>query len=348
MKRALITGVNGQDGSYLAEFLLSKNYEVFGMHRRSSVDSNLERIEHLNGSINLVCADMLDFCSLERIIQEVNPDEIYNLAAQSQVRHSFDQPHLTFEVNYFGVERLLGIVGEQAKKPKFYQASTSEMFGDAIKTPQDEKTNFNPVSPYGKSKLKAHESVVRAREDGLFACSGILFNHESPRRGIEFVTRKITDGICRIKLEIPQRITGKRYLEIGNLNAKRDWGFAGDYVEAMWMMLQQNDPEDYVVSSGKSHSVKEFVEAAATAAGVDVHWEGNGANEVGYDNKNNPIVKINPAFFRPSEIDFLEGDSSKARKIFGWKPKTDFNQLVSMMVAADYDRFKGKFIPSNN
>ncbi|MFA4887928.1 MAG: GDP-mannose 4,6-dehydratase, partial [Candidatus Nanoarchaeia archaeon] len=237
---ALVTGITGQDGSYLAEFLLSKEYKVYGMFRESSTDDHLGRVSHLDGKITLICGEMSDRGSLTKVIKETKPDEIYNLAAQSQVRLSFDQEDYTNEVNWLGVEKLLDVIKEYSPKSKLYQASTSELFGKVQESPQSEKTPFNPISPYAQSKLKAHRAVERERSQGLFACSGILFNHESPRRGIEFVTRKITDGLVRIKLRIPQRESGKDYLELGNLEARRDWGHARDYVRAMWLMLQQD------------------------------------------------------------------------------------------------------------
>jgi len=342
MKKALITGVTGQDGSYLAELLLEKGYGVWGMHRRSSVDEHFGRISHLEERINLVCGDLLDLCSLQRIIEEIKPDEIYNLAAQSQVKHSFNQPHLTSEINWIGVERLLDVVKKHVPDSKFYQASTSEMFGDAIETPQNENTSFNPVSPYGESKVKAHEAVKRERENGLFACNGILFNHESPRRGLEFVTRKFTDGISRVKLGLPQRVTGKDYIEVGNLEAKRDWGFAGDYVKAMWLMLQQKESNDYVIATGENHSVREFLEQAAGVLGIKINWEGENENEVGYNDNNRKIIVVNSYFFRPSEVRVLLGDSSKAKRVLGWELGVGFEELVKMMVLADYEKLKGK------
>ena len=340
MKKALITGITGQDGSYLAEFLLKKGYGVWGMHRRSSIDSHLERIEHLNGKIELVCGDLSDYSSLDKIIKEVKPDEIYNLASQSQVRVSFDQPILTKEVNWLGVERLLHLTKEYVPKAKFYQASTSEMFGNVSESPQNEETPFKPVSPYAEAKLKAHEAVQRARKEGIFACGGILFNHESPRRGIEFVTRKLTDGIARTKLSLPQRETGKDYLEIGNLEAKRDWGFAGDYVEAMWLMLQRDKPDDYVIATGENYSVREFLEQATEVLGIKINWKGENEEEVGHDQNNRKIISIDKKFFRPVEINRLVGDSSKARRILGWEPKVRFKELVKMMVLADYERLR--------
>ena len=340
MKKALITGITGQDGSYLAELLLSKGYDVWGMHRRSSVDGYLGRVSHLEGRINLICGDLLDFCSIQKAIKEARPDEIYNLAAQSQVRHSFDQPHLTNEINWLGVERLLDVIEKHAPNSRFYQASTSEMFGDVVETPQNENTLFNPVSPYAESKVKAHEAVKREREKGLFACNGILFNHESPRRGLEFVTRKFTDGISRIKLGLPQRATGKDYIEIGNLESKRDWGFARDYVEAMWLMLQQEKPDDYLIATGENHSIREFLEQAADVLGIKINWEGENENEVGYDQNNRKIISIDKRLFRPSEVNSLIGDSSKARKVLGWKPQVNFTELIKMMVISDYERLR--------
>ena len=340
MKKALITGITGQDGSYLAEFLLEKGYEVWGMHRRSSVDEHFGRISHLRGRINLICGDLLDLCSIQRVIEEVKPDEIYNLAAQSQVRYSFDQPHLTNEINWLGVERLLGVIRKYAPNSRFYQASTSEMFGDAVETPQNENTPFNPVSPYAESKVKAHEAVRRERENGLFACNGILFNHESPRRGLEFVTRKFTDGISRIKLGLPQRATGKDYIEIGNLEAKRDWGFAGDYIKAMWLMLQQDKPDDYVIATGENHSIREFLEQAAEVLGIKINWEGKNEEEVGYDQHKRKTISIDKKLFRPVEVNSLIGDSSKARRILGWTPRVNFAELVRMMALADYEKLR--------
>jgi GDPmannose 4,6-dehydratase len=337
MKKALITGITGQDGSYLAEFLLEKGYDVFGMHRRSSVDGHHERVEHLKGKLNLVCGDLLDYYSLEKVVKEVNPDEIYNLAAQSQVRTSFDQPSTTREINWFGVERLLDVVKKYAPNARVYQASTSEMFGNIVESPQDEKTPFNPVSPYGESKLRAHEAVKRAREEGMFACAGILFNHESPRRGIEFITRKVTDGVARIKLGLPQRDTGHRYLEVGNLDAERDWGFAKDYVEAMWEILQQEKPKDYVIATGETHSVRELIEEAFSFAEIPLTWEGNGLNEIGKYN-GETLVKINPNFFRPNELHRLKGNPSLAIKELGLKQKTTFKELVQLMTESDLEK----------
>lgn len=341
-KKALITGITGQDGSYLAELLIEKGYQAFGMYRRSSVDSHLERIDHLGKEINLICGDMLDYGSLEKAIKEIKPDEIYNLAAQSQVRISFDQPILTKEINWLGVERLLDIMKKYTPNAKFYQASTSEMFGNVTESPQNEDTLLKPVSPYGESKLNAYKAVKKVREEGYFACNGILFNHESPRRGIEFVTRKLTEGLARIKLNLPQRETETDYLELGNLNAKRDWGFSGDYVEAMWLMLQQEVPKDYVIATGETHSVREFVETAAEVVGINIRWEGEGVNEIGYDQNNKKIITINEQFFRPNELHELKGNPSKANKELGWYPKTGFKELVKKMIESDLDKLKSK------
>jgi len=332
---ALITGITGQDGGYLAEFLLEKGYEVYGMYRRSSIDSHLERVEHLKGKIKLVCGEMTDIGSLAKIIKEVKPDEIYNLASQSHVGLSFDQEYYTNEVNWLGVERLLDCIKKYAPNAKLYQASTSELFGEALETPQSEKTPFNPISPYSRAKLKAHNAIKREREKGLFACAGILFNHESPQRGIGFVTRKFTDGIARIKLRLPQRETGESYLEMGNLEARRDWGYAKDYVKAMWMMLQQDKPQDYVIATGENHSVREFIEAAAEVVGIKITWKGEGVNEKGYDQDGNNIITINPKFFRPNEIHTLRGDATKAKAELGWTPKISFKELVKEMVESD-------------
>ena len=339
-KIALITGITGQDGGYLAEFLLEKGYKVYGMYRRGSTDGHFERIKHLKGKIELVCADLTDMSSLAKIIRETKPDEIYNLAAQSHVGISFNQPYYCQEVNWLGVERLLDCIKEYVPKTKLYQASTSELFGEVLESPQSEKTPFNPVSPYAKAKLKAHNAIKREREKGLFCCSGILFNHESPRRGLEFVTRKFTDGITRIKLNLPQRETGKKYLEMGNLEAKRDWGHSKDYIEAMWLMLQQEVPTDYVIATGETHSVREFIEAAAEIAGIKITWRGEGINEEGYDQKGNKIIAINPKFFRPNEVNCLRGDATKAQEELGWEPKIKFKELVKEMVKADLKRLE--------
>jgi GDPmannose 4,6-dehydratase len=318
-KTALITGINGQDGSYLAEFLLSKGYRVCGMVRRSSVD-HLERIEHLRGSVELHQADLLDSASLTHLLAQLQPDEVYNLAAMSFVPTSWSQPVLTAEFTAVGVTRLLEAVRDVCPKARFYQASSSEMFGKVRETPQSEATPFYPRSPYGAAKVYGHYITVNYRESyGLFACSGILFNHESPRRGLEFVTRKITHGVARIKLGLD------RELRLGNLKAKRDWGFAGDYVRAMWLMLQQDQPGDFVIGSGESHSVQEFVELAFGHAGLD--WRRH--------------VVSDPGLQRPAEVDLLLADPSNARKSLGWQPQVTFRELVTMMVEADLTALGG-------
>jgi GDPmannose 4,6-dehydratase len=318
-KRALITGITGQDGSYLAELLLEKGYEVTGVVRRSSTP-NFWRIEGILDRVTLRPADLLDQHSLMRIIQEVRPQELYNLAAMSFVPASWDQPLLTGEYNSMGVTRLLEAVREVDRDVKIYQASSSEMYGRVREVPQTELTPFYPRSPYGVSKVFGHYITVNYRESyGMFAVSGILFNHESPRRGLEFVTRKVTDGVARIKLGLADR------LMLGNLDAHRDWGFAGDYVRAMWLMLQQDQADDYVIASGVSHSVRELVEIAFAHAGLD--WE--------------RYVQTDPALLRPAEVDHLIGDATKAKNVLGWEPSVSFKQLVEMMVDADLDRLSG-------
>jgi GDPmannose 4,6-dehydratase len=315
-KRALITGITGQDGSYLAELLLEKGYEVVGMVRRSSAP-NVWRIEHLLDRITLKPADLLDQLSLLRLVDDVRPHEVYNLAAMSFVPASWDQPMLTGEFNSQGVTRLLDAIRRVDPAIRFYQASSSEMFGKVREVPQTELTPFYPRSPYGVSKVFAHYITVNYRESyGLFAVSGMLFNHESPRRGIEFVTRKVSDGVARIKLGLADT------LPIGNLDAHRDWGFAGDYVRAMWQMLQQDQPDDFVIATGVSHSVRELVDIAFARVGLD--WQ--------------KFVKVDQALLRPAEVDHLLGDASKARKTLGWKPQVDFKQLIEMMVDADIER----------
>jgi GDPmannose 4,6-dehydratase len=312
-KRALVTGITGQDGSYLAELLLEKGYEVYGMMRRSSAP-NLWRIQHILDRITLKPADLLDQLSLVRLVDEVRPAEIYNLAAMSFVPASWDQPMLTGEFNAQGVTRLLDAVRQVDPSIKIYQASSSEMFGKVREIPQTEKTPFYPRSPYGVSKVFAHYITVNYRESyNLFAVSGMLFNHESPRRGLEFVTRKVTDGVARIKLGLADT------LSIGNLDAQRDWGFAGDYVRAMYLMLQRSAPEDYVIATGVSHSVRDLVQIAFAHAKLD--WQKH--------------VRVDPALLRPAEVEHLLGDASKARAELGWTPTVDFKQLVEMMVDAD-------------
>ncbi len=315
-KRALITGITGQDGSYLAELLLDKGYEVFGVVRRLSAP-NVWRIQHLLDRVTLVQADLLDQLSLIKAVEQSDPHEFYNLAAMSFVPSSWDQPMLTGEYNSQGVTRALEAIRNVNPKVRFYQASSSEMYGRVREVPQSEMTPFYPRSPYGVSKVFGHYITVNYRESyGLFACSGILFNHESPRRGIEFVTRKVTDGVARIK----QGLTDK--LMLGNRDAKRDWGFSGDYVRAMWMMLQQDEPDDYVIATGETHSVQELVEVAFAHVGLD--WQ----KHVGVDQR----------YIRPAEVDLLIGDPAKAKAKLGWEPTVDFKGLVHMMVDADVER----------
>jgi GDPmannose 4,6-dehydratase len=314
-KRALITGVTGQDGSYLAELLLSKGYHVIGMVRRSST-VNFERIGHLQDDLELVPGDLLDEVSMIHIMREHKPDEVYNLAAQSFVQTSFGQPVLTGETTALGVTRLLDAIRLADHDVRFYQASSSEMFGKVVEVPQREATPFYPRSPYGVAKLYGHWITVNYRESyGMHASSGILFNHESPRRGLEFVTRKIANGVARIKLGLDSEI------RLGNLDAQRDWGFAGDYVDAMWRMLQQDVPGDFVISTDETHSVREFCEIAFSR--VDLNWEDH--------------VVIDERFFRPAEVDLLVGDATHARTVLGWQPKTPFRDLVNMMVDADLE-----------
>lgn len=318
MKKALITGVTGQDGSYLAELLLAKGYKVTGMVRRASTE-NFERIEHLRTKIKIAQADLLDQLSLIELIEETEPDEIYNLAAQSFVPTSWIQPALTGEFTALGVTKMLEAIRLVNKKIKFYQASSSEMFGKVLEIPQTEKTPFYPRSPYGVAKVYGHFITVNYRESyDIFAVSGILFNHESPRRGLEFVTRKISDGVARIKLGMANE------LRLGNLNAKRDWGYAGDYVEAMWLMLQNKNPQDYVIATGETHSVKEFARIAFEHAGLN--WK--------------KYIKVDKKFFRPAEVDQLVGSPAKARRLLGWKPRVNFEGLVRMMVDADLARLR--------
>ena len=332
-KVALITGITGQDGSYLAEFLLKKGYEVYGMYRRTST-SSLGRIGHLKKDIHLVEGDLTDLGSMIRILKEIQPCEIYNLASQSFVAASWTQPISTAEITAMGVLKLLEAVRHLDLKIKFYQASTSELFGKAQETPQTEKTPFYPRSPYGVSKAFGYFITKNYRESyGMFACNGILFNHESPRRGKQFVTRKISHSVAKIKLGY------QKFFEIGNLDAKRDWGFAGDYVEAMWMMLQRDEPEDYIISTGEAKSVREFVEEAFKAVDMPIQWEGQGLEEVGKHN-GEIVVKINPKFYRPAEVEFLLGDPSKVKRDLGWEPKTRFPELVRMMVEEDLKKLQ--------
>jgi GDPmannose 4,6-dehydratase len=339
--RALITGITGQDGAYLAEFLLGKGYEVHGIKRRSSL-FNTDRIDHLyddphkpDARIRLHYGDLTDATNLIRVIQQVRPDEIYNLAAQSHVAVSFETPEYTANADALGTLRLLEairILGLE-RTTRFYQASTSEMYGKVVESPQTEKTPFYPRSPYGAAKVYAHWITVNYREAySMYACSGILFNHESPVRGETFVTRKITRGLARIRAGLDECI----YL--GNLDALRDWGHARDYVRAQWLMLQQDEPEDYVIATGEQHSVREFIERAAALAGFHFEWRGQGLQEEGVDTATGKaIVRIDPKYFRPTEVDTLLGDATKARTKLGWKPEVGFEQLVAEMVEADME-----------
>ena len=323
-KSALITGITGQDGSYLAELLLSKGYKVFGLVRRSST-INVERIAHIEKDITLVSGDLLDQNSMANAIRQSQPDEVYNLGAQSFVATSWDQPELTGQFTALGVTRLLEAIKTENPKIRFYQASSSEMFG-STPPPQNEKTLFHPRSPYGVSKLYGHFATINYRESyGMFACSGILFNHESPRRGLEFVTRKVSNAVAQIKLGLLDKMT------IGNLDAKRDWGFAGDYVRAMWLILQQDQPEEYVIATGISKSVRELVDVAFKAVDLDYH----------------DYVTVDSSLLRPAEVDYLCGDSSYARGKLGWKPDVAFEQLINMMVEADLHRNRRHMIASN-
>jgi len=319
-KRALITGITGQDGSYLAEFLLEKGYEVIGMARRSST-VNFERIAHLQDTITFCPGDLLDEGSMIHALRQYEPSEVYNLAAQSFIPTSFNQPTLTGETTALGVTRLLEAIRIVDPSIRFYQASSSEMFGKVVEVPQSETTPFYPRSPYGAAKVYGHWITVNYRESyDLFSVSGMLFNHESPRRGLEFVSRKISHGVARIKLGMDDE------LRLGNLEAQRDWGFAGDYVEAMWLMLQQDEADDYVVATGATHSVREFCELAFARA--DLHWE--------------DYVVVDQEFFRPAEVDLLVGNADKAARQLGWKPRTSFKELVELMVDADLDLLSGK------
>ena len=338
MKKALITGITGQDGSYLADLLLEKGYEIHGIVRRTST-SNLDRLKHilntpeLNARVIFHLGDLTDATSLKAIVAKVQPDEVYNLGAMSHVRVSFDTPESTADINALGTLRLLEAVKSSCPNAKFYQASTSELYGKVQETPQTEKTPFTPRSPYAISKLFAYWSVVNYREAyNLFACNGILFNHESPRRGDTFVTRKITLGIANIKMGLQEKLV------LGNLDAKRDWGYAKDFVEGMWLMLQQNQADDYVLATGQTSSVRSFVELGFKAVGIDIEWTGKGLEEVGVDAKTGTVlISISPEFFRPTEVDLLCGNPSKARIQLGWEPKTNLQELASMMVQSDLD-----------
>lgn len=335
-KTALITGISGQDGSYLAELLLEKGYNVHGIVRRASL-FNRERIEHLHShpSMKLHYGDLTDSSNLNRILEKVEPDEIYNLAAQSHVQVSFEVPEYTAEADAVGTLRLLDAIKDTGLKARFYQASTSELYGKVQEVPQTEKTPFYPRSPYAVAKLYAYWIVVNYRESyGLHASNGILFNHESPRRGENFVTRKITLGVAKIRAGLQEHIT------MGNIDARRDWGFAGDYVRMMWMMLQQDQPDDYVVATGEMHTVREFIEKSFSLTGVEIAWEGKDENEKGIDKKTGKVVvQIDPKFYRPAEVEQLLGNPAKAKEKLNWEPEVKFEQLVEMMVRADCEKF---------
>lgn len=332
-KTAFITGITGQDGSYLAEFLLKKGYQVHGMVRRAST-FNTERIDSLNkfkdkGFLYLHYGDLADSGSIEGLLAEIKPDEIYNLGAQSDVRVSFDVPEYTSNVTGLGTLRILEAMRKNCPRAKFYQASSSEMFGEVLENPQTEKTPFNAQSPYGIAKVFAHETAKRYRDAyDLFISCGILFNHESERRGENFVSRKIVMSVANIKKGFQKKIL------LGNLDAKRDWGYAPEYVEAMWLMLQHKNPDDFIIATGETHTVREFAEEAFKVAGINLFWKGKGLNEKGMDKKTGKIlVEIDPKYFRANEVNYLRGDSSKAKKILDWKPKTKFKDLVCVMMA---------------
>ena len=341
MKKALITGITGQDGSYLAELLLEKGYEVHGIIRRSS-SFNTGRIDHiindesLEGRFFFYHGDVTDASNLNRILEKVQPDEIYNLAAQSHVKVSFEIPDYTTQVDALGTLRFLDAIRETRIKTKFYQASTSELYGKAQEVPQNENTPFYPRSPYGVAKLYGYWIIVNYREAyNLFACNGILFNHESPRRGETFVTRKITRAAARIKEGIQDKLL------LGNLNAKRDWGYAPEYVEGMWLVLQQNIPEDFVMATGENHTIREFAELAFRELDMEIEWQVSGGNEVGIDSKSGKkIIGIDEKYYRPTEVDQLLGDPTKAKKQLGWEAKTSFEDIVKIMVRADLEKVK--------
>lgn len=351
MKRVLITGITGQDGSYLSELLLAKGYEVHGTKRRASL-LNTQRIDHLyqdphisNRRLILHYCDMTDSNSLTSVVQKVQPDEVYNLAAQSHVGVSFQQPEYTADTDALGTLRLLEAVRTLglSEKTRFYQASTSELFGQAQEFPQTEKTSFYPRSPYAVAKLYAYWITINYREAyGIYACNGILFNHESPVRGETFVTRKVTRGLARIKMGLQD------CLYIGNFEAKRDWGHARDYVEMQWLMLQQDKPEDFVIATGEQHSVKEFVEAAAEEMDLPIEWRGRGIDQKGYDSKGRCIVRVDPGYFRPTEVDSLLGNAAKARQRLGWVPRISFRELVAEMVKADIEAAERDRLMVNN
>jgi GDPmannose 4,6-dehydratase len=335
IKKALVTGITGQDGAYLTKLLLDKGYEVYGAFRRSAV-LNVSGLKYLgvDDRVNYLPFELLEFTNIYRAVEKIQPDEIYNLGAQSFVALSFEEPIFTADVTALGPLRILEAIRAVKPDTKFYQASSSEMFGKVQAIPQNEKTPFYPRSPYAASKLFAHWITVNYRESyDIFACSGILFNHESPLRGLEFITRKVTYGIARIKNGLQDKVV------IGNLDAKRDWGYAQEYVEAMWLMLQQDKPDDYVIASGETHSVREFVELACEAAGFNVVWKGKGVKERGIDKGTGKVVvEVSSEYFRPTEVDILLGDCSKAKEKLGWQPRTKFQDLISIMVEADIKR----------
>ena len=342
MKKSLITGITGQDGSYLAEFLLEKDYEVHGIIRRAS-SFNTHRIDHLykdthkkNVRMFLHYGDLTDSSNINRLLEKIEPDEIYNLAAQSHVKVSFEIPEYTAEVDGIGVLRFLDAIKETGLKTKFYQASTSELYGKVREIPQTENTPFYPRSPYSVAKLYAYWIVRNYREAyNLYACNGILFNHESPRRGQTFVTRKITRAAVRIKECLQEK------LYLGNLDSKRDWGYAKEYVEGMWLMLQQNKPEDFVLATNETHTVREFVELSFKNVGIDIKWEGENETEKGIDKATGKVmIEIDPRYYRPTEVDILIGNAAKAKEILGWQPKTKFEELVKIMVKADWEKVK--------
>ncbi|MAC08305.1 MAG: GDP-mannose 4,6-dehydratase [Rhodobiaceae bacterium] len=336
-KKALITGITGQDGAYLAEFLIRKGYKVYGAVRRTS-SVNTSRLSYIGvlDKIEIVSMDIAEISNIQRLIERIEPDEIYNLAAQSFVKTSYEQPIYTSDIDGIGVTRLLETIRNLGGKPKFYQASTSEMFGKVHESPQNEKTPFYPRSPYGIAKLYSHWMTINYREAwNIHACSGILFNHESPLRGTEFVTRKISQGMAQIALKKIKKIN------LGNLNAERDWGFAGDYVEAMWLMLQKDKPDDYVIATGETHSVRDFVQVAANSIDIDIEWDNEGNNEIGICKKTgSTIISVDKQYTRPSETDHLLGDASKAKENLGWKPSVNFQSLVKMMVEHDLKRIE--------
>ncbi|MFZ2189847.1 MAG: GDP-mannose 4,6-dehydratase [Candidatus Magasanikiibacteriota bacterium] len=339
MKRALITGITGQDGSYLAEFLLDKGYEVHGIIRRSS-SFNTDRIEHIYQDphdkgvrLKLHYGDLTDSSNLNRILEKVEPQEIYNLGAQSHVKVSFELPLYTCNADGLGTLRLLDAIKDEDLKVKFYQAGSSEMYGKVLETPQKETTPFHPRSPYACAKVFSHDICTNYREAyDMFICNGILFNHESPRRGGTFVTKKITNALAKIK-------SGKQEkLYLGNLDAKRDWGYAKDYVEAMWLMLQQDKPDDFVIATGETHSVREFVEHSAKFFGYEIEWQGSDLKEKGIDTETGKVlVEIDPRYFRPAEVDFLQGDATKAKTVLGWEPRVKFEELVKIMCEAEVE-----------